>query len=257
MSTTNYHIGRGPLYIADRDASGNPGALEDVGEVMISIEISKEYKDNFTTRYEVNHKDAHVPVSQEVKGTLTLKERTAKTLQHILHGTKTAEAGGALTNQAFPAGVAAGEEYPLPGFAGKVSALTIKDSAGGGGATLTLGTHYTVDLTYGRVKFLDVTGFTQPLKANFTNAAAVRNSILTKRVVNKYLRFEGINVGNNDGPTRFLAELYNCTLHPAQKDDLKSEDYATYEISFECLVDPNKSAADTEFGQYGSYLALD
>lgn len=254
---TNYFIGKGPLYVADRDASGNPGALEDVGEVMISLEVTKEYKDNFTSRYELNHKDARVPVSQEVKGSITLKEVTAKNLERILHGTRTVEAGGAVVSQAFPAGVVAGEEHRLPGFAGIASALTIKDSAGGGGATLTLGTHYTVDLTYGRVKFLDVTGFTQPFKASFTNAASTRNSILTRRVVNKFLRFEGINVGNNGGAKRFLAELYNCTLHPAQKVDLKGEDFATYELAFEALVDTNKSATDTQLGQYGNYLALE
>lgn len=256
MSDTNYHIGKGPLYVADRDASGNPGALEDVGEVMISIEITKEYKSNPTTRYDVNHIDAHVPVSQEVKGTLTLKETTAKNLERILHGTKTAEAGGPLTNQQFPAGVAAGEEYRLPGFTGIASALTIVDSAVGP-ATLALGTNYTVDLNYGRVKFINVTGFTQPFKANFTNAASVRNSLLTKRVINKFLHFEGINIANNSGPRKFLVELYDCTLMPASKFEAKGEEYATFEIQFVCLADPNKSATDTEFGQYGNYLALE
>lgn len=254
---TNYHIGKGPLYVADRDASGVPGKLVDVGEVMISVEITKEYKSNTTSRLEINHTDAHVPVSVEVKGTLTLKEPTAQNLELILHGTKTVLAGGALTNQAFPAGVAAGEEYRLPGFTGVVSSLTIKDSAGGGGATLTLGTNYTVDLNYGRVKFIDVTGFTQPFKANFTNAASVRNSILTKRVFNKFLHFEGINIGNNDGPRKFLEELYDCTLLPAQKFESKGEDFATYEISFVCLADPNKPATDSELGQYGNHLALE
>lgn len=252
---TNYHIGKGPLYVADRDAEGNPGALEDVGEVMISIEITKEYKSNFTSRYEVNHKDAHVPISQEVKGTLTIKERTARNLERILHGTKTANAGGSVTGQAFPAGVAAGEEYRLPGFAGIASALTIVDSAATP-VTLVLGTNYTVDLNYGRVKFLLVSGFTQPFKASFTNAASTRVSILTKRVVNKFLRFEGLNVGNNDGARKFVDELYNCTLMPAQKFDEKGEDFSTYELAFECLIDPNKTP-DPELGQYGNTLALE
>lgn len=254
-TTTNYHIGKGALYVADRDASGNPGALEDVGEVMISIEITKEFKSNFTSRHEVNHKDAHVPVSQEVKGTLTIKERTAKNLERILHGTKTANAGGSVVAQAFPAGIAAGEEHRLPGFAGIASALTIVDS-NGTPATLVLGTNYTVDLNYGRVKFILVSGFTQPFKASFTNAASTRVSILTKRVINKFLRFEGINVGNNDGAKKFVDELYNCTLMPAQKLDEKSEDFVTYELAFECLSDPTKTT-DPELGQYGNTLALE
>lgn len=256
MSTkTNYHLGKGPLYIADLDASSVPGALTDVGEVLISMEVTKEFKSNFSTRNQLNEKDAHVPVSQEVKGTITLKEPTAKNLELILHGTKTANAGGSVTAQAFPSGIAANEEHQLPGFTGIASALTIVDSAGTP-ATLVLGTNYTVDLNYGRVKFILVTGFTQPFKASFTNAASTRNSILTKRVVNKFLRFEGLNIGNNDGARKFLDVLYNCTLMPAKKFEPKGEDYATYEVDFECLADPNR-AEDTEFGRYGNRLILE
>jgi hypothetical protein len=255
MAKTNYHLGKGPLYIADNDANGVAGALTDVGEVMISVEVTKEYKSNTSTRNELNEKDAHVPVSQEVKGTLTLKESTAKNLELILHGTKTANAGGSVTAQAFPSGIVAGEEHLLPGFSGIVSALSIVDSAGTP-TTLVLGTNYTVDLNYGRVKFILVTGFTQPFKASFTNAASTRNSILTKRVVNKRLRLEGINIGNNDGARKFIDEFYSVTLMPAKKIEPKSEDYATYELEFECISDPTK-ASDTEFGKYGNRLTLE
>jgi hypothetical protein len=252
---TNYYIGKGPLYIADRDVDGNPGALEDVGEVILSLEVTKEYKSNFATRNEVNEKDAHVPVSQEVKGTITLKERTAKNLQYILHGTKTAKAGGSVTAQAFPSGIVAGEEHRLPGFTGIASSLVITDS-NGTPATLVEGTNYTVDLKYGRVKFILVSGFTQPFEAAFTNAASTRNSILTKRVVNKFVRFEGINIGNNDGARAFLEELYDCTLMPAQKLDEKGEDFSTYELAFECLADPTKDYTE-ELGRYGFLTELE
>jgi hypothetical protein len=252
---TNYYIGKGPLFIADRDADGNPGALEDVGEVILSLEVTKEFKSNYSTRNAVNEKDAHVPVAQELKCTITLKERTAKNLQYILHGTKTANAGAAVVDQAFPAGIAAGEQHRLPGFTGIASALSIEDSAGAPVA-LVEGTNYTVDLKYGRVKFILVTGFTQPFKASFTNAASTRVSILTKRVVNKFLRFEGINIGNNDGARAFLEEFYNCTLMPAQKVEEKGEDFSTYELQVECLADPNK-ADDPELGRYGNLLELE
>jgi hypothetical protein len=256
-TTTNYFIGKGALQVADNDASGVAGPLADAGEVMISYEIEKEYKENYSTRNELNELDAKVPVRQSVKGTISCKETTAQNLELYLHGKKTVLAGGPVTGQNFPAGVQAGESYQLPGFAGKVSALTIKDSAGGGGASLVLGTHYTVDLTYGRVKFLDVTGFTQPFKASFTNAAATRNSILTKRAVNKRLRLEGINVGNNDGARRFVDELYNVTVEPAKKIDAKGGDeYANYEMAFTCVVDP-KASPDEEFGRYGNRLTLE
>lgn len=256
MSTTNYFIGKGTLKLADRDASGNPGALEDVGEALISIEVKKDYKSNTTSKYEINHTDAHVPVAQEVTGTITVKEPTALNLERILHGTKTAEAGGSVSAQAFPTGIAAGETHRLPGFSGIASALTIVDS-NGSPATLVEGTDYTADLNYGEVKFLAVVGKTQPFKASYTKAAATRVSILTRRVINKFARLLGINIGNNDGARKLLAELYDITLMPAQKIDLKGEDFASYEIPFVALADPNKSATDTEFGQYGNWLLLE
>jgi hypothetical protein len=74
--------------------------------------------------------------------------------------------------------------------------------------------------------------------------------------VNKYLRFEGINIGNNDGARAFLEELYNCTLMPAQKLDEKGEDFSTYELQFECLADPTKEESE-ELGRYGSILELE
>ena len=252
---TNYLMGRGALKIANRAADGTPGALTDVGEsVVFSAEITKEYKENYSTRYAISEKDAHVPVSQALKVMLTLKEAVAKNLEIILHGKSTVYAGGAVTAQAFPSGIQAGETYELPGLAGAPSALTITDSAGSP-ATLVAGTDYVADLQFGTVKFLVVTGKTQPFKASFTNAASTRTSFLAQEVPDKYLRFEGINIANNDGVRNFLAIIYNAKLMPAKKVDFKGEDYAQFEIECECLVDPNK-AEDPEFGRYGYYLPL-
>src|ERR1051325_11546290 len=125
--TTNYFIGKGALQAADNDTNGVPGALTDLGEAIVSYDISKDYKSNFSTRNEMNEKDAHVPTQQEVKGTITCKEPTAQNLEFFLHGKKTVLAGGPVTNQPFPAGVAAGESYRLPGFTGIASALTLKE----------------------------------------------------------------------------------------------------------------------------------
>lgn len=253
--STNYYIGKGSIFVANRDANGNPGSLQDVGEALYTVEITKEYKENYSSRNAVNEKDAHVPVTQGMKGTLTLKEPTAQNLELILHGKKTTYAGGPVTAQAFPSGIQAGETYKLPGFTGIASALTIVDSAVGP-TSLVLGTHYTVDLNYGRVTFVNVTGLTQPFKASFTNAASSRASILSQRAVNKFLRFEGINVGNNDGPRRFVDELYLISIMPASKFEGKGDDFATYEMSFECVAD-NTKAEDPELGRYGNRLVLE
>jgi hypothetical protein len=254
--STNYFIGKGFLQTADNDASGVPGPLADAGEVVISYEITKEYKENYSSRNEVDEMDANVPVKQSVKGSIACKEATAQNLELYFHGKKTVLAGGSVTGQNFPAGVQAGETYRLPGFTGIVSSLVIKDSAGGGGATVDP-SKYVADLKGGTVKFLDVSGFTQPFKASFTNAPSTRNSLLTRRAVNKFLRIVGINIGNNDGARRFVDELYNVTLMPAKKIEGKGgDDFATYEMDFTCLVNPN-AELDEEFGRYGNRLTLE
>ncbi len=253
--TTNYLMCRGALKIANRAADGTPGALTDVGEnIIFALEISKEYKENFSTRYSIAEKDAHVPVKQSLKLMLTLKEATVANLELILHGKKTAYAGGSVSAQNFPAGIVAGETYELPGMTGTPSAVIITDSAGSP-VTLGAGTDYTVDLNFGTVTFLIVTGKTQPFRAVYTQAASTRASILAQEVPNKYLRFEGINIGNNDGNKNVIAKIYNGKLMPAKKVDLKGEDYAMFEIEVECLIDPNK-AEDPELGRYGSLLLL-
>ncbi|HEY0101369.1 MAG TPA: hypothetical protein VGB76_20765 [Pyrinomonadaceae bacterium] len=253
---TEYYLGKGKLQIADRDANGAPGALTDVGEVpLISIEVTKDYAENFATSGEENVQDAHVPTKRTVKASITLKEASAKNLELILHGKKTANSGGSVTNQAFPSGIVAGETHRLPGFAGIASSIAITDSAGSP-VTLVEGTNYTVDADYGDVKFILVTGFTQPFKAAFTNAASTRVSILSKRVSNKFLRFKGINIGNNSGKKKMLAELYDCSLMPAKKVDLKGDEHATYEVEIVLLADSTKAESE-ELGRYGNVLLLD
>lgn len=254
-TTTNYHLGKGSLLIGDRDASGNPGALTDVGEVLISVEVTKEFKQNEFTGGEINEVDADVPVRQSVKGTITLKEPTAQNLELALSGKKTVYAGGAVSNQAFPSGIQAGETYRLPGFTGKASNVVLTDSAGSP-TTLVENTHYTVDKDFGVVTFITVSALTQPIKAAFTNAASARASILSKRVAAKYVRFNGINIGNNTGARKFIDELYNVSLKPAKKFDPKGDDYATYEMDFDALADQTK-AEDPEFGRYGNRLILE
>lgn len=254
---TNYLMGRGALKIANRDANGNPGALTDVGEnVLFSVEITKEYKENFSTRYAIAEKDVHVPIKQMLKVQLHLKEATAKNLEIILHGKSTVYAGGTVTGAAFPSGIQAGETYELPGLQGAPSALTIVDSTGSP-VTLVSGTDYVADLQFGTVKFnaSALSGKTQPFKASYTQAGATRTSILAQEVPDKYLRFEGLNIGNNDGVHNFLAVIYNAKLLPAKKVDFKGEDLAQFEIEVECLIDPNK-VEDPELGRYGYYLPL-
>jgi hypothetical protein len=248
-------MGRGALKLANRAADGSPGALTDVGEnVVFSVEITKEYKENYSSRYAISEKDAHVPIRQALKVMLTIKEAVAKNLEIILHGKSTTYAGGTVTGAAFPSGIQAGETYELPGLQGAPSALTIVDSTGSP-VTLVAGTDYVADLQFGTVKFNSsaLAGKIQPFKASYTQAGATRTSILAQEVPDKYLRFEGINIANNDGPRNFLAVIYNAKLLPAKKVDFKGEDYAQFEIECECLIDPNK-AEDPELGRYGYYL---
>jgi hypothetical protein len=249
-----YLLGRGEASYAERDADGNPGDLQDFGEAPeIEISVDVEYAENFNTKKAISRKDLKVAKSQTAKIRLVLKEHTVSNLALAFFGEVVEHAGGNFAGVAFPSGVVAGETRLVPGNRTKLSAVSIVDSAGSPD-TLEEGVDYEVDLVYGTVKFLNVTGFTQPFKITGTEAASKSVALLKKRAQVVYLYLKGINIaGDEDKP--FAAGLYRVQLGPAQKLAAKSDDVAMLEFEGELLSDDEKGD-DAALGTYGYYRDL-
>jgi hypothetical protein len=248
-----YLIGRGELAIADRDANGNPGALQDLGEVPeFEVSVDVTFADNFNTKKAISRQDLHVATRQTAKVRIVAKEATMENLALALFGEVVEGAGGNFSAVAFPSGIQAGGTYIIPGNRTRVSSIVITDSAV---APATVDEDdYEVDLVHGTVKFLNVTGYTQPFKIAGTEAADQKSvGLLKKRSQEKFIIFKGVNIADDDAPMQ--VGLYRVALGPAQKIPYKGEEAAMYELEGNVLSDDEKDE-DADLGTFGYHRDL-
>lgn len=250
-----YYYGHGKAYLSDV-AAGVPtgGYTEHVEVSSLSINVETDRIEHMSKSSRVASRDLSKVYMVNMSGTITLDRHNADTLAQALYGANNAVAGGSFSATDFEdTAIADGEIHRLPGNKSHLSALTIKDSAGSP-VTLTLDTHYEIvgDLDSGLVKFLDVSGFTQPFTAEGTEDAGTAVGFLTNTSQIKALRFYGINVAE-DG-ANVVVDLYRCDFSPANLIQMLGEgnEVNKYEIPFMALKDPNV-AEDATFGQFGRY----
>src|SRR6185369_10783688 len=203
-------------------------------------------------RNSIQFKDLSIP--HKFTGTVKMvcTQHTADLLAVYLYGTKTAITGGAFSAAAFPTIVLnTNATQPIPGQRTNVTALVITDSAGSP-ATLVAGTDYEADQDAGVVKFLSLGAYTQPFKAAGTETAGSGVGIFSNRVVEKYLRFKGIDIAASDAIKTI--DLYKVQIAPATSWTLLNDgsDVNKYEIDGELLKDTLLSSSAT-FGQFGRY----
>lgn len=256
MSEARYYIGRGSVLVAERNTDGSPKALRDVGETPeFEISVQVDFAENFNTKKAISVQDLHVAIKQTGTLRLVLKEASVENLALATFGEVVDETNGAFTAVAFPTGIVAGETYQIPGGRAKVSGCSIVDSAGIP-VTVT-SSKYEVDEDFGTVKFLNVTGYTQPFKIAGTEAAGKKSiALLTKRSQELFIMFKGVNIGTSDGDTNELWELYRVALGPASKLTGKGDEVALYELEGRLLADSDKGD-DPDFGSFGRRRLLD
>lgn len=256
---SNLYFGHGEAWLGARNSSGQVSnfdvALPQIDS--LTIELSRESVEHVSKRTAVAGKDLKVTRMVSASGTLTCPTHTKELLAQYLYGSIQSVAGGSFTaaTNVFPSGITAGQILPIPNNRTHVSSLVITDSAGSP-ATLTLNTDYQiVDPDAGLIKFLNVTGFTQPFKAAGTEAAGNNVAVLTQRVLEKWVRFKGINIANDDKVC--VVDLYRCQFEPASSWTLLNDgtDVNSYELKFEALIDSTKPSSDP-LGQYGRYREL-
>lgn len=256
MSTdAPYFIGMGSILLADRDqTTGEPGTFVDVGEVpQYEVMVEVEYKDNFETSGLISRQDAHIVYKQTAKMRIVMKEHTRANMALALYGTQVAEGTGAFAAVAFPT-VVVGDVRKVPGDRTMLSGVTIVDSAGTP-ATLTLGTHYSIDLTYGLVTFINLASFTQPFKIAGSEAAGKTSVVmLNRRSQEKVLMFNGINIGDDDKKVQDV--LYRVAFGPSSKFPGKVDNFAEYEYECAVLFDKTKGV-DPTYGNFGRHRFLE
>lgn len=249
-----YLLGRGSVYIGTRDAAGAILAVKEFHCPEFEISVETEHAEHWNSSGEVKARDVYVAVKEDAKARIVLDEHDSDVFAMALGGTVTkATVGATFTAKAFPGStIAAGDKYPVPGGYANLASLTITDSAGTP-ATLAAGTNYTVDLAAGVVTFTLVAGFTQPFKAagaEANNSEIV--SIATKGSVEKFVRFDGINIADNNKTV--IVDLYRASFSP-NKVQVKTEGNDVHKSEFEAVLLKDSNAPfSAAFGQFGRYV---
>lgn len=243
---------QGRVYLGERDAQGNPINVRTPGNVAsLSLSLNTDVIEHFESMSGQRSVDLRLIKQKSATVSLTIEEFTKENLALALYGNTVTGTSGSVTDEIVGgSSPAVGERYFL--VHPKVSGLTIVDSAATP-ATLIAGTHYTADLDFGAVQFLDITGFTPPFKASYTYGAVDEVGIFTQPIPERYLRFEGVNTAA--GNAKVLIELYRVAFDPLKRLDIITDDLAKFELEGSLLADPTKPY-DAALGQFGRIVQI-
>jgi hypothetical protein len=192
--------------------------------------------------------------SREATINLTIEDLNKENLAVGLLGQKVTTAGGAITNEAQPSGLAVGSviksKYP------NISALTVKDSAGTP-ATLVLNTDYKVlDLKHGLIEILSLGAYVQPFKLNYTAAAVTVITGMEADDSNEYAIYCKL-INTEPAPDQAKAlEIFRVQIDPTQLLALINDDQGSFDISAIALRNKTR-ATDPEFGGYFRWIYND
>jgi hypothetical protein len=232
-----YFSGQGRVYIANRDASGNPLAMRWLGnvpELRVSLKIDTiEHKESYSGQ---RLTDLQLIRGKDGEFNATVEDFSVQNLELTLYGQTTNVAAGTVTAETLPTGATAGDIYLLANQF--VSSVVVKDS-NATPATLTAGTHYKVHAEQGAIEFLNVGTFTQPFKVDYSYGAAKRVAMFKSGQPEVWLRFDGLNTADNNA--RVIVDLYRVQLSPAQDFALVGDDVQKFALSGRVLADVTKS----------------
>ena len=246
--TNQYLISRGRVYFDPYDANEQLTGEIDLGNCPgVSITISTEKKDHFSSQTGLRQKDASWLLQVDRTGTLSCDNFSPSNASLWLAGQVTTKTQTAVAVTGELRSVIPGRQYQLGATTGNplgvrnVTAVTVKDGAGT--TTYTAGTDYNVDLETGRVQIIAggaiVAGNVQ---FGYTPVAATFESVKSggKAELTGALRVVSDNAagGNRDW------YLPKVTLTPSGDLTLVAEgdDVVTMEFGLEALKPANGEA---------------
>lgn len=243
---------QGRVYLGKRDVNGNPIEVRTPGNVAeLSLSLKTDVIEHYESQTGQRAVDLRLVKQKSATVALTIEEFTKENLALALYGNYLSSASGSVTDEIVGGTTPlVGERYFLAHP--KVSALTLKDSAASP-ATLTAGTHYTADADFGAIQFLNLTGFTAPIKASYTYGAVTEIGIFTQPLPERYLRLEGVNTAA--GNAKVMIELYRVAFDPLKKLDIISNDLNKFELEGSLLADATKPY-DALLGQFGRIVMI-
>lgn len=243
-----YFSFQGQAYIATKNTNGTPKALIYAGNAPdITLGLDTQTTDHYESTSCNRLLDAQLQTRTNVTFKITLEELLANNLKIALRSTVQAITGASVTNEALtPTGAAVGDYYRTK-FT-DLSSVVVKDSAGSP-ATLVANTDYEVSSAkYGRIKLLNVTGFTQPFTVNYTYASGSIYPFFNTAQIDYYIVLELCN--SMESNKKYRLELFRTQLKPAKEFALINSEQGKFEIEGAALYDADLGT-DANFGNFG------
>lgn len=251
----SYYYGQGRISIALRDpTTGLSGKWRWIGDVSaLSVKLTVD---------KVTHNESYsgqlaqtrmFPTKKTATLDMTINQIDTDNLALALFGTSVLTAGGTVTAEALPAGLAANDVFYLanPGVAN----LVITDSTATP-KTLVAGTDYLVeDPAFGRCRLLQLGTYTQPFKAAYKFGDRKAVGMFTAAQPNVAVRYEGVNLAEANAPV--MVDLYKVATDPLAELALIStgNDVAGMQVTGGILLDSSKVATGV-LGQFGAITQI-
>jgi len=201
------------------------------------LAISSETTDHYTAKDGTRAKDAVLRKATGVTGTVTAEEVNKQNKNIVFSGNTTSIAQSTVTDAALGT-VTVGQMINL----GKRNLSNVVFKAG---AVTVDASTYTLDPVFGTVIFNSAPSEAVTWAAS---VGAVERTSIANSLGGEYaLLFKGVDTYTGD---KLAVELWRVQFSPETEFALINEDFASFNLEFECLADSTKSS-DPQLGPFG------
>lgn len=238
---SRYFLGQGAIYVGNRNAAGQPIALQFAGDIS-SASMTPNI-DNVETKENVTGQRATVVSIQtgvEYQLSITFRSMKPEHAAVWMQGANTVKAGATVTDEAVVANL--GGFVPLQHV--KVSSVVV--TGAGGTPTYVADTDYKVHADAGLLEILDGGSITDGLALLVDYDYASQHHVSANPSnADKYIVFAGINTADNDKQTRVT--IYKAKLDAGSMDMIQNDNTGEVTISGRVLLDTLRAAGDQLF----------
>jgi hypothetical protein len=237
---SHYYYGQGKVFLARRNAAGQPLSWRWVGDVS-SLTLELEFEDKNTKASVGGQLVSTQRYITAVGGkvTSTWHELLVSNLELVLNSASVVEPFSIHATHQLPVDIVEGDVFSLP----HTTVFNV-DIAG-----LENNIDYKVDLQWGMIEFITTPANTV-YQVSYEHLQNQSLPLFTSQPVELSLRYQGVNMA--EGNTPVLVELYRLVLDPLATFELinTGDSLAELETTAQMLADfaQNKSA---EFGYFG------
>lgn len=237
---------QGRIELGSRLANGRPDRLRWVGDATsCSVSFNTENEDRTETFSGQRLQSARMRTATTVAISLVLRYGSAENLRLGLYSSLNNIVSAPVVDEALPSGLVANDRVVLARPAG-ITALSIRDSAATP-ATVPPANYSLENAAGGIVRLMNVTGFTQPLRASYTHEAFVRMPMFSAPPTERYFYLHGTDTVSAE---KVRCALYRVLFNPISELALLNDTFGEITLEGTALFDAT-AALDASLGGFG------